>query len=544
MNLMKTPGSLSLALIMAYAPLVWPTCAPAAENGLPHFEQKDGRHALVVDGAPFLMLGGQCGNSSAWPAELPNVWSAIERIHANTLEAPVYWEQFEPEQGKFDPSIVDTMIQQAREHRVRLVLLWFGTWKNGSSHYVPLWMKSTPALCPKIVGKAGLLVDSPSPHSKSALEADSKAFAALMRHLKAVDSARTVILVQVENESGAWDTIRDYSPVAQAIFEQPVPASLLGALGVGSGAGGNWSAVFGKDADEFFHAWSVASFVGQVAAAGKEEYPLPMYTNAALRDPISPGPAGTYESGGPTDNVLSIWKAAAPALDALAPDISLSDRTKYRRVLELYSRPDNPLLVPENGGSPAFSRMFFAALGKGAVGWAPFGIDRAVDGYLPVSGAKPSEDPLASIALNYRVVGPVMREVAKLNYEGKLQAVAEEKDEHVERLGFGRWEAMVSFGMSHFGFGAEPKGNPESDGRALVAETGENEFLVTGHACRVDFHVRDPGSKSQREFLRVEEGTYLNGSFRVVRIWNGDQTDWGLNFGAAPVVLRVRLGTF
>ena len=220
-----------------------------------------------------------------------------------------------------------------------------------------------------------------------------------MRHLKAADSLHTVIMVQVENESGAWDTIRDYSPVAQALFTQPVPSELLNGLGLAAKAGGNWTAVFGSDADEYFHAWSVARFVGQVAAAGKAEYALPMYANAALRDPISPGPAGTYESGGPTDNVLAIWKVAAPALDVLSPDIYLNDNARYRRVLELYARPDNPLFVPETGASPWYAHMLFAAIGKGAIGWAPFG-DRPARGSQPQDRGRHPGHPRAQLFCN------------------------------------------------------------------------------------------------------------------------------------------------
>jgi uncharacterized protein DUF5597 len=534
------------AYVLAALALAWPVVpkASAAGGDLPGFVQKDGRHAFIVDGAPYLMLGGQCGNSSAWPAELPAVWSAIERMHANTLEAPVYWEQFEPEPGAFNPTLVDLMIQQAREHHVRLVLLWFGTWKNGSAHYLPLWMKEKPDAYPKIVGKDGLRVDSPSPHFAATLDADIRAFRALMSHLKAADPVHTVIMVQVENESGAWDTIRDYSPAAQALFAQPVPQALLDGLGLSAKAGGNWQAVFGTDADEFFHAWSVASFVGKVAASGKAEYALPMYANAALRDPIAPGPAGTYESGGPTDNVLAIWKVAAPALDVLSPDIYQNDNAKYRRVLELYSRPDNPLFVPETGGSAWYAHMLFAAIGKGAIGWAPFGVDRGPESYMAMPGRRPDEDPLAPLALNYAIVGPIMREVARLNFEGKLQAVAEDRDVHTQSMDFGGWRAEVSYGVSRFGSGAGPKGNPEPTGGALVGRLGEDEFLVAGRACRVDFHPSDPASKAKREFLRVEEGTYENGVFRPVRIWNGDQTDWGLNFGSAPVALRVRVRSY
>ncbi len=542
---MPRPARKILLFLFACAPaLTGALRADPDANAMPHFEAKDGRHALIVDGAPFLILGGQCGNSSAWPATLPGVWSAIARMNANTLEAPVYWEQFEPEPGTYDTSLVDTMIKEAREHHVRLVLLWFGTWKNGSSHYMPLWMKEKPETYPKILGKDGVRVDSPSPHFPATLEADARAFGALMRHLRAEDAAHTVIMVQVENESGAWGSIRDYSPAAQAAFGQPVPPGLLGALGLSARAGGDWRTVFGTDADEFFHAWFVASFVGQVAAAGKAEYALPMYTNAALRDPISPGPAGTYESGGPTDNVLSIWKAAAPALDALAPDIYLGDDARYNRVLELYARPDNPLLVPENGGSAWYAHMLFAALGKGAVGWAPFGVDRSPDSYMVPAGPKPDEDPLAPLSLAYGVVAPIMREVARLNFEGNLRAAAEQADVHVQTLDFGAWRAEVSFGVPRFGNGAVPKGNPEPTGGALVGRLGPGEFLVAGLACRVDFKPASPGPMAQREYLRVEEGAYEGGVFRPSRIWNGDQTDYGLNLGSTPVALRVRLRSY
>ncbi len=522
-----------------------PDASRAAQGDLPHFVQKDGRHAFIVDGAPFLMLGGQSGNSSAWPSELAGVWSAVGRLHANTLEVPVYWEQFEPAPGAFDPSIVDLMIRQARERHVRLVLLWFGTWKNGSSHYIPLWMKATQELYPKIIGKGGQSVDSPSPHFPASLELDKRAFRALMTHLRAVDPDHTVIMVQVENEPGAWDTIRDYSPTAQAIFEEPVPAELLGALGLSAKSGASWTAVFGKDADEFFHAWFVARYVGQVAAAGKEAYPLPMYANAALRDPISPGPAGTYESGGPTDNVLAIWKAAAPALDVLSPDIYQDDSARYRRVLELYARPDNPLFVPETGVSPWYAHMLFAALDKGAVGWAPFGIDQVGGaGGNPAGGGR-DEDRLAPLALNYGIVGPIMREVARLEFEGRLHAVAEEAGAHSQSMDFGGWTAVVSYGAPRFGAASEAKGNPEPTGVALVASLGPDEFLVTGHSCRVDFRPTDAASKAKREFLHVEDVAYADGGYKVVRIWNGDQTDSGLNLPAArPVLLRVRLRTF
>jgi beta-galactosidase GanA len=268
------------------------TFGQAPAGMMPSIVEQNGHHAFLVDGKPFLMLGGQAHNSSGWPGMMPQLWQAVEQMHCNTLEVPIYWEQVEPEPGRFDFSMVDTLLSQAREHKVRLVLLWFATWKNGSNHYMPGWMKRDAAKYPNITGIKGQAIDSPSPNTLATLEADRKAFTAVMSYLKKADAQHTVIMVQVENETGSWGSVRDYSPMAQKLFEGTVPAGLLKpevlkALNRPAGTQGTWQQVFGDRADEYFQAWSIARFVGQVAAAGKSAYPLPMYVNAALRDPLT-----------------------------------------------------------------------------------------------------------------------------------------------------------------------------------------------------------------------------------------------------------------
>jgi beta-galactosidase GanA len=536
----------SWRLLFLLGLLASPARAHAADPSLPRVVHKDGRHALLVDGAPFLMLGAQINNSSAWPAMLPEVWPAIKFIHANTVEMPVYWEQLEPRSGVFDFSVVDTLVAQCRKNDVRLVLLWFATWKNGSPHYMPSWMRQDAARFPRMLGANGRPVDSASPFSRDTLEADKRAFVALMRHLKNTDPRHTVIMVQVENEAGSWGAIRDHSPAAQKAFESPVPAAVLSAMNKKPATpAAAWKEAFGNDADEYFHAWAVAVFVGEVAAAGKAEYPLPLYANAALRDPISPGPAGSYESGGPTDNVLPIWKAAAPALDILAPDIYLNDFAKWQKILELYRRADNPLFVPEISNAPEYARVFFMALGQQAIGFAPFGIDYTGFVNFPLGATRLNEEALAPFAMNFRLVGPMMREIARLAFDGKLTAVAEKKGTPAHSLDVGGWKVNVSYGVPQFGFGNNPAGNAEPIGRALIADLGKDQFLVTGFHCRVDFQPGGPAAAAkQREFLKVEEGAYENGKFKPLRIWNGDQTDWGLNFTSATQVLRVTVGTY
>jgi hypothetical protein len=539
--------------------------AQVKQHPVPRIVEKDGRYALLVDGAPYLMLGAQSNNSSDWPATLPKVWSAIEYLHANTLETPIYWEQFEPKQGQFDYSAVDTILSQARQHHVHLVLLWFGTWKNGSQHYMPEWMKLDPERYSHVTNKNGEFVDSPSPFAQASLDADVRAFTAFMRHLKEADTERSVLMVQVENESGTWGSQRDYSPAANKIFDGPVPAEVLKAMNKPPGSSApNWRDAFGDEADVNFHAWAVARYVGKIAAAGKAAYPLPLYVNAALRDPLKPGPPGTYESGGPTDNVLNIWKAEAPAIDILAPDIYLLDTPSYLKVIELYHRPDNPLFIPETAGTPHAARFLFSALGLQAIGYSPFGLDytRRNRPDPSVNGADQNAflDPTAQ---NYKLIEPMMRDIARLNFEGKLQAVSEVEGQPTQTLHFGDWDAIVSYGG---GRGGAAKGNAEPVGRALVAQLKENQFLVTGYFCRVDF--RPAGTEQQRksqstvvgtnqtpsaqidgkwqhrQFLRVEEGSYDSGVFKPLRILNGDQTDFGLIFSSDPEILRVSLAIY
>lgn len=512
-------------------------------NGsIPKIIEKDGRHALLVDGQPFLMLGGQAHNSSAWPGMLPQVWQAIEAMHANTLEVPIYWEQIEPQPGKFNFSLIDTLLVQARERDKHLVLLWFATWKNGSNHYMPEWMKLDSKKYPNIIGKSGQPVDSPSPHTKAAMEADAKAFAEVMKYLKKADPQHTILMVQVENEPGAWGSVRDFSPEAQKLFEGQVPAELLKpeilkALNKTVIAKGTWTDVFGKDADEYFHAWSVASYIGTVAAAGKAVNALPLYVNAALRDPITNPSANNYESGGPTDNVIPIWKAAAPSVDLLAPDIYMPESEKALKVIELYDRPDNALFVPEIGSGEKYVRYFYPVLAHGGIGFSPFGIDaNGID-----ETKAETETRLAAISQEYEMAGPMMRELANWSFEGKIKSVVEREDHTAQTIDLGSWQATITFGTSRRNV-EEAENRPF--GKAMVVQLGENEFILTGTLCHFTFKPLGANEGKAWQYLKVEEGKYENGSFKLLRIRNGDETDWGgPRIGAKPVVLHITLVT-
>ncbi len=506
---------------------------------MPKLIQKDGRFSLLVEGRPYLILGGQIGNSSAWPNMLPQVWPALETMHANTVEAPVYWEQMEPQPGHYDFSNVDALLQGARAHNLHLVLLWFGTWKNGNMHYVPKWIKTDWQHYPRMINSAGEPLDVLSANSPTNREADKKAFSALMRHLREADGEQhTVLLMQVENESGAIGTVRDFSPMAEKQFAGTVPTELLKKVGKSPGT---WRQVFGGEAGEYFQAYYQALYVNAVAEAGKAEFPLPMYINVWLAYPVAQLPerrysipGQSYPSGGAVQKMINFWKKNAPAIDLIGPDIYSDNGALYREIIRTYRRADNPLFIPETGSGDSYARYFFDALGAGMIGFSPFGVDR-------VGGANTGEGPKRH-AENYALFGPAMREVAQLLFEGKIKTAVEQLGEARQEIDFGEWQATVSFGFPQHD-GMPPPGTRDQSGRAMIAQLAPDEFLVTGFDASVAFHRpgKLPGLRMQ--ILEAEEGRFEGEKWEPLRWWNGDQTDRGLNF-RTPTWVRVQVERF
>jgi Domain of unknown function (DUF5597)/Beta-galactosidase len=552
-----------------------------AQTPAPKLVSEQGRHALLVDGSPYLVLGAQIGNSSAWPSVLPKVWPALEATHVNTAEAPVYWEQIEPQPGSFDWTNVDALLDGARAHHLHLILLWFGTWKNGNDHYVPQWVKLDPQHFPRMINSAGTPLDVLSANASANMEADRKAFSALMHHIGERDATEhTVLMIQVENESGGIGAARDHSPASNREFAGQVPAELVRSLGRKPGT---WSEVFPGNADEAFQAWHQARYINAVAEAGKREFNIPFYCNVWLAYPPAELPerhiaiAGIgYPSGGPNQGMLPIWKAAAPAIDAIGPDIYSSSPDFVLNILDTYARADNPLWIPEIGQSDDYAPYLFAALSRGAIGFSPFGVDWV--GFLP-----PGRVPRAH-AENYALLGPMDRMLAQLIYAGKMKSFIEKADGADQEKLFtlrddrssdaaedagrqasalinpvrlanatvpldgtgtgasraadkaGDWVAEV-----HFGFpqrdGQPAPGTPNKDGRMLVAQLGPDEYLLTGLGGSVFFHRPGflPGIRMQ--IITAEEGYYTPGaspgapeSWHVIRLLNGDETDRGIRF--------------
>jgi beta-galactosidase GanA len=429
-----------------------------------------------------------------------------------------------------------------------VVLLWFATWKNGSAAYAPEWVKRDTRRFPRKRYKDGRVHGALTPHSRATLEADKKAFVALMTHLRDHDPAHTVIIVQPENEPGNYGLARDYSAEADRLFAQPVPAELAKKLGRKPGS---WQAVFGKIADQAFESWHTARYIDEIAAAGKAVKPLPMYANASLSDPFNaePDPAG-LASGGPNWNVIDVWRAGAPHLDLVAPDIYNRDWKAYLAYLGHYARPDNPLFVPETGNAPEFARFFWPVIGRGAIGFSPFGMDATGYSNYPL-GAKTLDDAtIDAFGAAYRLMRPMAGAWARIALEHPTWGVAKSPDAADQSTVMGRWRVTAMFEQWEFGerdwtwIQRDPHpttGKPI--GGAAVAQLGPDEFVIAGDHVRIRFGLVEGGEAS--EYLSVEEGAFdAGGKWVRRRVWNGDQTDYGLNLPAEPVMLRVRLHSF
>ena len=523
-------------------------CLTAAP--LPQIVKQGRKFTLMVDGKPFIMLGGQVNNSSGWPSRMQEIWPVFKALNANTGEIPVYWETVEPKPGEFRFEAVDQIIRDARVQSMRLILLWFATWKNGVMDYAPGWVKQDTTKYPRMIDSGGKPVRVLSPHSEATMNADRAAFVAFMRHLKEIDGdAHTVIMVQVENEPGSLFTDRDHAPSSNKLFEGPAPAALTTAL---KRPEGTWTQAFGPEADEAFAAWHVARYINEIAAAGKKEYGLPLYVNVWLREQknfMRPGEA--YPSGGATSNMLDVWKAAAPAIDVIAPDIYVMDYASYRKVCESYSRPDNALLIPETGGFGAFARyMFYALADYDSLGFAPFGIDRISTAVVPegIPGTNAGTslmDLVRPMMDNYRLLAPALDQIAAWQGTGKLRSAVEE-DQITERLlNFTDYEVLAQFGRPQVSYGGTfASGTEKKTGRSMIAEIAPDEFVIIGFDTRVRFEPHRGSKLRNTQFLLVEEGKFENGVWKPARRLNGDESFFGLSLPASGAILRAKLMSY
>jgi len=513
---------------------------------LPQLRQQGDAIQLIVEGSPFLILGGELGNSTASDLNyLQDSWPLFQELNLNTVLAPVYWELLEPEEGHFDFALVDGLIRDARAHEMRLVLLWFGSWKNSMSSYVPAWVKRDSARFPRSETSAGESLEILSPFNAENRKADALAFAALMRHLKEIDSQEhTVLMVQVENEVGMLPDARDHSYVANEYFERPVPAALLDYLVAnfgqlspslrarweshGTKLDGNWDDVFGPGlaTDEVFMAWHFATYVEAVAAAGRAEYALPLFVNAAL---IRPGKKpGEYPSAGPLPQVFDVWRAATTSIDFLAPDIYFPNFVEWAQA---YDIPDNTFFVPETGRQPAATpaNAFYAFGAHDAIGFSPFAIEshKSDD---PLGNAYAVLRDLSPLILDHQGGGKMLGTRPPVSFDGTI-------DDSPQILQLGRFSLHFNFVDP---FTPRDQQAVQAHG-GLVIQLADDEYLIAGRGMTVTFSSNDDlvaGIES------IWEGHYEDGEWKPGRLLNGDQSHQGRHLRLPPDeygIQRVRL---
>ena len=504
------------------------TSTPAAATDIPHLAPHGATKQLVVDGKPFLVLGGELTNSAASSAGyLATTWPTLKAAGLNTVIAPVEWDQIEPQQGHFDFSVADALIKQAHQNNMHVVLLWFGAWKNSMSTYVPPFVKHDGAKYTRAQDDKGRAQDILSPFDVDTLKADQTAFAALMAHLKQTDTDRTVILVQVENEIGMLPVVRDYSPPAQAAWNGPVPPALMTYLQAhrdtlhpyvrdvwaaqGFKTNGTWPDVFGNSipAQEVFQAWYFATFANALTEAGKQAYPLPMYVNVALNRPGKT--PGEYPSAGPLPHLFDVWKAAGPAIDMISIDMYFPNFTDWAR---LFKRPDNPFFSPEDnqaGRSDAGANAFYAIGELDSMSFSPFAIDTL----------KPAAS--ANLTQAYDVLRQLTPQILAAQGTGKMRGFRSLvsydgiASDHPTVFELGGYRFTASYG---------DKDHPEqaiADHGGLIIQTGDNEFLVAGQGVTLTFEdATDPHMSVGIE--QDLEGKYLDGQWTTGRWLNGDET--------------------
>ncbi|WP_445192204.1 GH35 family beta-galactosidase [Sphingomonas sp. Tas61C01] len=535
--------------------------ADAQTSPAPRLERRGEATQLIVAGKPFLVLGGETHNSSSSDlAYMAPIWPKLKAMNLNTVLVPVAWETIEPHEGRFDFSNVDGLLKGAREHDLRLVILWFGTWKNTYSSYVPAWVKRDQARFERVQTSDGRGTERLSPFSAASRDADARAFAQLMRHLRAVDGARqTVLFVQVENEVGIIPESRDHSAPAEAAFAAPVPEALIRHLGqhrttlhpqlraaweaAGARTAGSWQEVFGTGSatDALFMSWWYATYIEKVTAAGKAEYALPMFTNAALIRPnYEPG---QYNSGGPLPISLDIWKAGAPSLDFLAPDIYFED---YAHWASEYRRADNPLFVPEARGRAggAANALYTIGAMKG-LGFSPFGVDGqgvVLAGDVSVGLDAGAAGDVAMTAI-YGQLARLAPLVLQKQAEGKIETVIMEGSaQRAGRVRIGDYIATITRAN-----GSSGDIDQASRIAAMFLQSGPDEFLVVGSGDGQISFTSDGGARTIVGIESIDEQILRDAGAVTGRRLNGDETGQGqsLRLFAADAadhkVYRVRL---
>ncbi len=500
-----------------------------SESKLPHLRQQGTASQLIVDNKPFLILGGELGNSSASSLSyMKNVWPILLKLNLNTVLIPVYWELIEPVEGEFDFSIVDNLIYHARKNNLRIIFLWFGSWKNSMSCYVPEWIKTNRERFPRARDDKGNALEILTAFNDNNLNADLKALQQLMKHIATIDKNHsTVIMVQVENEIGMIPVARDYCNQANIAFRKDVPMKLIDYLKENKDnlmpelhdlwaasdykKEGTWEEIFGKSksTDELFMAWHYAIFVEELAKAGKKEHDIPMFVNAALiRKGYEPG---QYPSAGPLPHLTDVWRAGAPSVDFLSPDIYFPDIEEW---CHKYDQKGNPFFIPEARREEETGMKAFYVFGNhNAMGFSPFSIE---------STDNPEEDPIGK---SYNIISQLEHLILENQGRGKMAGILLDHNKKQEEIVLGGYKFIIKHDFT-LGWSPEAKNDTWPLSGVLIINTAPGEFYVAGSGIVINFEtIKDDNSKAG--IARIDEGEFRDGQWVPGRRMNGDQSHQG-----------------
>jgi hypothetical protein len=548
-----------------------PEVVRATDPPLPRLESRGQARQLVVDGRPYLILGGEVANTASSSLDyMRTVWPRLARLKLNTVLVAVAWAWVEPEEGRFDFALVDGLLAGARQHDLRVIFLWFGSWKNGVSSFAPGWVKADPGRFPRVRLKGGRSVEILSPLSEATRAADTRAYVRFMEHLAKVDAQRrTVLMIQLQNEVGVLGDSRDRGDAANAAFAGSVPGPLTEFLvkneqrltpglaklwtAAGARAAGSWEQVFGSGpaAEELFMAWHYARYMEHMAAAGKAAYPLPVFTNSWIVQPEDTGP-GDYPSGGPLPLTLDIWKAGARSIDFNAPDIY---QPNFDEWVTWFRRPDNPLFVPESRGDATGVANAFYAIGQHAsLGYSPFGIDSSARLVTPrpdPGQSAPAELESLPLARGYAVLRDLAPLILEHQARGTIAAAWLNQDKPRTEIALGDHTLSVELRRNR----RNPSQVPPL-GYGMFLQMGSDEYLAAGTDIQVTFSPRTPGPPiagiADAEAGVVTDGRWVAGrkmsgddillSYELAKAAEQNQSGSGLRFGPdGPTLQRVRL---
>lgn len=565
----------ALAVTLAVAALGTAATAPSVAatsdgSAIPHLERRGDATQLIVDGQPWLILGAELrGTASSNLANMQQLWPELTQLHLNTVLLAVGWDWIEPQEGQFDFSLVDGLIAGARAHHLRIIFLWFGTWKNGISSFAPTWVKSDQQRFARVRASSGRSVEIISPFSQSALEADARAYSSLLEHLKAIDREHTVLMMQIENEVGLNGDSRDHGEPATQAFSAQVPAALTQYLmqhrnelspelahqwlAAGARSTGTWSQVFGAGpaTDDIFMAWQYARYLNHVSAAGKAIYPLPTFTNTALALPWSVRNR-SFPAGGPQYFLLDVWKAGAPSIDFNSPDVYAPN---FDEVVKQFHRPDNELFIPESAGDAhGVANAFYAIGAHDSLGYSPFGIDDTawLINFRPDKGAAGTADVAATaLAQGYTVLQNLAPSILAHQASASIGGAWLNPSHPSQQVRLGDYTLNFELRRS-----TRDQSFLSELGYGLVMAESANEFVIAGSDMQVTFSPRTPGP-AIAGIADAELGSFVDGRWLASRKVNGDdillnydllgqsvldQSGSGLRFlPGAPVIQRVRL---